>query len=379
VTIYLNNAGASLVSDETFDAYLGHLQLEREVGAYKAATFAEPFRERFRESAATLVNAKSTEIAFADSASRAWNAVVYGSGLQRGDRVVTLSSEFGSNLVSLFHYAGGVGAEVVVVGCSLNGTFDMGEFRSEVHDPRTKLVAISHVAAHGSIVNPVETIGKIVKECEGVNYVVDGCQAVGQVSVDVRKIGCDAYTGTGRKWLRGPRGSAFLYVREGSAFRTREVDLASADLAFGSDGRVTGVDVRQDARQFELWERNVAGEIALGVAISASLAVTLDLRERIALSANRLRRAVSENSHLTLIGEENSTSGVVGFVASDPSREDEFERAFALADIAISTMHDWDCPLHFPRTGVSRIFRLAPHYYTSDSEVDRAIAVLDQL
>ena len=140
---------------------------------------------------------------------------LYGLPVGSGDEIVTLSSEFGTNLVSIFHFATRVGARVKVLHCTPSGSFDMSELQACL-ESGARLVAISHVSAHASIVNPVVEIGKMVAQ-HGALYLVDGCQAVGQMDIDVVKIGCDAYTATGRKWLRGPRGTGFLYVKDGSS------------------------------------------------------------------------------------------------------------------------------------------------------------------
>lgn len=375
---YLNNAGSSLMSHETINSVIDHLSLECRVGGYRAASMCELQIEDFYGLAAKLVGApSSTCIAFMDSASRAWNMALYGLPLCDGDEIVTLSSEFGTNLVSIFHFASKVGAKVTVLECDPSGFFDMSELRKCL-ERGARLIAISHVAAHASIVNPVEEIGKLVAQFEAL-YLVDGCQAAGQMDIDVVEIGCHAYTATGRKWLRGPRGTGFLYVKESSLISPLYVDLASADLAFGNDGKPSGVTIGSDARRFELWERSIASMIGLKVALSQYLALDQnDVHARMRTASLDLRKCISANSNLKLIGNEASNSSIVGFYTLDPSREDALKRAFEDAEIQISTMGDWDCPMHFPKNGAGSIFRLSPHYYTEHDTVDLAKAVIQK-
>lgn len=373
---YLNNAGAGIVADETLHAVVQHFSLEQKVGPYAAARQVADEMAECYASAAAILGAPTEAISLHDSASRAWNMALYGCGLERGDRIVTLSSEFGTNLVTLYHYARQVGAAVKVVPCDPRGDFDLTEFERYVADG-AKLVAVSHAAAHGSIVNPVEKIGGIAARY-GATYLVDGCQAVGQIPVNVSTLHCDVYTGSGRKWLRGPRGTAFLYVRQGSDVHTPQVDLASADLAI-QDGVVTGVDVRTDGRQFELWERSVASFMGLGVALSQYRNVDQqNVSEALAAQATRLRAAVLSNPLMRLIGHVDARTGIVGFYLSDPDREAELQAAFDQAGLVISTMADWDCPLHFPTNGATRIFRLSPHFQTSAETIELAGHVLEQ-
>jgi len=376
---YLNNAGAGLMSSNTLDVIIGHLQRERNIGAYLAAQESRSQIEEFYNRAANLVNAANpNEIAFMDSASRGWNMALHGAELCSRDHIVTLASEFGTNLITLFDRARQVGATVQVIQCDSTGNFSIDEVATALNKG-ARMIAISHAAAHGSIVNPVHEIGTLAKQY-GAIYIVDGCQAVGQIPVDVRSIQCDAYISTGRKWLCGPRGTGFLYIRASSPFRTPQLDLASADLVLDTELKVLGVDVRTDARQFELWERNVASMIGLSSAMAEYLEQNQStIAARIHALANRLRTVVSENSNLNLLGRLDSESGIVGFYLTDPTREESVRDKFEQEGLGISTMNDWDCPLHFPRNGATTIFRLSPHHYTPDSSVITACEILSKI
>ena len=366
---YLNNAGAGLMSNKTLESVIQHMKNELQFGPYGAAQMVKDLLDDLYAVAGRVLGTSSDTISMHDSASRAWNAALYGADLHPGDEIVTLSSEFGTNLVSIFHYAKRIGAQVYVVPCEVNGAFALEKVESRVAKGAA-LIALSHVAAHGSIINPVKEIGEIAKK-HGAKYMIDGCQAIGQLPVDVSSFNCDVYTCSGRKWLRGPRGTAFLHVRKGAVFQTPQVDLASADLSFDSTGRVKGVDIRKDGKQFELWERNVANFLGLRTALLSYLELDVEkLSRNIELKGNVLRRAVTSNPNLRLIGNDSSLSGVVGFITENSSREDAMKHALDAAGIVYSTMADWDCPLHFPRGDSTKIFRLSPHYYTPDETIE---------
>ena len=375
---YLNNAGAAIMSAQTVSAIKSHLDLEIAIGGYQAAKDRATEVAGFYDLVADLIRAPTSDsIAFVDSASRAWNLALYGMPIQRGETIVTLSSEFGTNLVSLYHFASKVGAEVHVIRCDQGGRFDLADVEASLRHG-ARLVAISHVAAHGSMVNPVEAIGDMLT-AYGALYIVDGCQSAGQMEIDVQRIGCHAYTGTGRKWLRGPRGTGFLYVRADAPISPLYVDLSSADLVFDGEGNPAGLDVRKDARRFELWERSVATLLGLQNALKEYQA--LDKHQawsRMRKSSRVLRDSVASHPGLNLLGEVDSVSSIAGFYLNDPTREQALRDSFDSAGVMISTMSDWDCPMHFPKNGVKSIFRLAPHYYTSDQTVNLAAKVINE-
>lgn len=374
---YLNNAGAGIMSAKTFETISNYLKLEMELGAYHAAASNKDSALQFYNNAAKIINIQNpNEIAFVDSASRGWNMVVYGVALKKGDRIITLSSEFGTNLITLFDKAEQIQGSVSVIKCDETGGFSLDEFEKELNNG-VKLIAISHAAAHGSIVNPVEEIGTLAKKY-GIPYIVDGCQAVGQFKVDIDSIQCDAYMTTGRKWLCGPRGTGFLYVKSGSPFRSPQLDLASADLIIDKDNYVTGVQVRDDARQFELWERGIANMLGLSVAIKECIDNDIiSINKTIKSLSNRIREIVANNKKLRLLGNVSSKSGIVGFYLNNPAEEDELKNLFDINGISISTMSDWDCPLHFPKNGATKIFRLSPHYKSEYAMINEVCHIIE--
>ncbi|MDR1002886.1 MAG: aminotransferase class V-fold PLP-dependent enzyme [Oscillospiraceae bacterium] len=365
---YLNNAGASIVSDATFNAVVSHMQLERGVGAYVAAQKRKNELAAFYSSVATLINAtEPSEIAFVDSASRGWNLAIYGLRLSSNDTVITLSTEYGTNLLTLVDYTKKIGAKLEIIQCNRDGSFQLSDLESKLMKGAS-VIAISHSVAQGSIINPVYEIGQLAKKYNAV-YIVDGCQSVGQMPIDVQAMQCDAFMVSGRKWLRAPRGTGFLYVRTGAPINATQIDLASADLTFGDNGEITGVRIVNGSKHFELWERNIASVLGFAVAIDELLAGNQnDIYNSIYKKASSLRQAVLDNHKLHLVGSSVAKTGIVGFYAVDRNCEEHIKRVFSDNDIVISTISDWDCPLVFPKDA-SCIFRLSPHYYTEDKDI----------
>ena len=378
---YLNNAGAGMMSDDTFQIISNYYRHEQAVGAYQAARDKKDEVSAFYENAARLINADDlSDIAFVDSASRGWNLAIYGASLKKGDSIFTLSTEFGTNLITIYDYAKRVGANVHVIECAEDGSFEVSVLEELLKvTTGAKIIAISHAAAQGSIVNPINEVGLLAKRYNAL-YIVDGCQSAGQMAVDVKQMNCDVFVTTGRKWLCGPRGTGFMYVKKSANIRATQLDLASADLVLDDTRNVLNVKIRVDARKFELWEKNIAALLGLSRAIDTINNVGIDIISKTtSASANVIRSAVAKNENLRLLGERNSLSGIVGFYLLDPSFERYVTSLFSNRNLSISTMSDWDCPLAFPRNGANTIFRLSPHYFTDNEIIKSACEIINAI
>src|SRR5690606_1687108 len=209
--IHFNNAGAALMPRPVIDATVDHLKLESRIGGYEAADAAEEFIEGAYDAVARLIGAERDEIAIVENATRAWDMAFYSIPFKPGDRILTSMAEYASNVISFLQVARRSGVTVEVVPNDEHGQMSVAALR-EMMDDRVRLIAVSHIPTNGGLIQPVAEIGKVAREA-GVFYLVDACQSVGQVPIDVRAIGCDMLSATSRKYLRGPRGVGFLYVR----------------------------------------------------------------------------------------------------------------------------------------------------------------------
>ncbi|WP_275040762.1 aminotransferase class V-fold PLP-dependent enzyme [Nocardiopsis salina] len=363
--VHLNNAGAALMPDQVVEEVVGHLRLEARVGGYEAAEMAEARVEGFYTSVARLLGARPEEVAFTESATRAWELALGSVPLGAGDRVLTTVSEYSSNGMGLVKAARAVGARVAVVPDDADGVVDVGALERALDAGGVVLVALNHMPTHNGLVNPVERVGRLCRG-RGVLLLLDACQSVGQVDVDVDRVGCDFLTATGRKFLRGPRGTGLLYARAGARVgEPAVVDVSSAEWVGAQSYRV-----REDARRFESFERSVAGQLGLAVAADYAFALGMEaVGERVAWLGEVLRErlGVLPGVRVWDRGRVGERSGIVTFSVQGVGAEwVRASLARAGVNVSVARVHNqvWE-----HRGLPEEVVRASVHYYNTEEEL----------
>ena len=365
---HLNNAGSSLLPQPVLDAVVGHLELEAREGGYEAHEQNEAAIERFYGAAAALLGARPEEIAFCSSATRAWDMAFYGFRFEPGDRILTAVAEYISNYIAYLQVAERTGAEVVPVPNDEHGQVSVDALR-ELVDERVKLIAITHVPTNGGLVNPAAEIGTVAREA-GVPYLLDACQAVGQVPVDVDEIGCDVLSATGRKFLRGPRGTGLLYVRSSLLERLEPPFLDMRAARWVEPDRY---ELRPDALRFEEWEQAYAGKVGLATAIDYALGLGVDaIWERVAPLGESLRAQLGEIDGVIVRDLGAVRCGIVTFTA-DNVTADELKDRLARERINVTVSPRSSTLLDATARRLPDLVRASVHYYNTYEELDRLV------
>lgn len=371
---HFNNAGAGLMPRPVLDAVTAHLTLESEIGGYEAAARAADKVERVYNAAARLLNCGRDEIAHVENATVAWDMAFYALPFAKGDRILTSMAEYASNFIPYLQRARQTGVEIDVVPNDENGQIAIDALRARI-DGRVKLISVTHVPTSGGLVNPVAEVGAVARDA-GIPFLVDACQSVGQMPVDVEAIGCDMLSTTGRKYLRGPRGTGLLYVRRAMIEKLEPpfLDLFSAEWT-GRDSYT----VRSDARRFENWENNLAAKIGLGVALDYAHDLGVgETYARIRALATTLRTELAAIPGVTVTDTGIEPCGIVTF--ANPKLEPvEIMETLRPQGFNVHRSHRPSTRLDMEARGLEKLTRCSVHYYNSEDEIDRLVAALRKL
>lgn len=369
--VHLNNCGAGLMPQPVLDAVIDHLRLEAEIGGYEAEDAAAGAVANTYDALARLLNCQRDEIAVVENATVAWDMAFYGLPLAPGDVVLTAVSEYASNYIAYLQRAARDGIQVRVVPNDSHGQTDVAAL-AEMIDDRVKLISITHAPTNGGLINPAAAIGRVARAA-GVPYLLDACQSAGQMPLDVEAIGCDMLSATGRKYLRGPRGTGFLYVREAMLER---LDPPFLDLHAAVWQSPEHYEMLPNARRFENWENYVAGKIGLGVAVDYALEIGLDaIAGRVQGLANdlRARMAALPGVKVQDLGQEKSA--IISFSVADVAPV-QVKENMAAAGINISTSSARSTMQDMHRRGITMMNRMGLHYYNTEAELDRFMTCL---
>lgn len=355
------------------DTTVGHIQREGEIGGYEAADEAADRQEAVYGSIAKMLGATPSEIAIIENATRAWDMAFYAIAFAPGDRILTSVAEYASNVIAFLQMRDR-GVSVEVVPNDEAGQMSIAALEAML-DERVKVVAVSHMPTNGGLVQPAAAIGSLAKDA-GAIYLLDACQTVGQMPVDVGEIQCDILSATSRKYLRGPRGAGFLYVRESliESLAPPMLDLRAATWTAADS-----YTIRDDARRFENWERSVASVLGMGVAIDLALGIGLGrIWSAIERQAAHLRERLGALPGVTIHDLGEVKGGIVTFdVAGQPAPDIvealRADRINTVVSRITSTRYDMEA------RGLAELVRASVHYLTTDEEIDALCGAVERL
>jgi cysteine desulfurase/selenocysteine lyase len=369
--IHLNNAGAGLMPGPVLETVKAHLDLEARISGYESKTQEDERIEAAYDSVARLIGAQKSEIALVENATVAWQLAFYSQELKEGDRILTAEVEYAANYIAYLQMQKRTGCVIETIPSDNSGATDPRALEKMIDD-KVKLIAITWIPTNGGLINPASEIGAIAK-AHGIPYLLDACQGVGQMPVDVEELGCDYLSATGRKFLRGPRGTGFLYVR---AEKLKTIEPCMLDM-FGAEWTAPEeYEMRPDARRFETWESSYALHLGLGAAADYALDIGLDaIRERAFSHADNLRAALNEISGVTVQDIGSQKCAIVTF-SHEAVEARKIAAAIREENINVSASGPSSTLLDARARSLPDLVRVSPHYYNVDDELESFLRAL---
>ena len=378
--VHLNNAGSALPSAQTLRVQIEHLQAEATIGGYEAHAAQADAIGGVSASVAQLLNTTPEQVALVESATVGWDralqAVFYSDPPAAHQRILVASTEYASNVLPLMQVANRTGASVEFIPDGPDGSTSL-EALKDMLDENVWLISITHAPSHNGVVNDVVGVGDALRFSGSSAWnLVDACQSVGQLPVDFARIGADAVSATGRKFLRGPRGTGFVAV---SHRLLHDVEPFPLDLHAATwTGRDT-YEIQPTARRFESWETSYSAVLGLGAAVDQALDLGIDvIAASISALAEQLRVGLASIPGITVQDRGTHQSGIVTITVPDPGaaamvvalREHGINTSLSTADYA---------PIDFSARSITEQVRLSPHTYLDAADIDRTLAVIAEL
>jgi selenocysteine lyase/cysteine desulfurase len=352
-----------------------HLELESRIGGYEAGDARAAAVEDAYAAVAELLQCRPRNIALVENATVAYQQALSSIPFARGDVILTSVNDYISNQLMFLSLARRFGIDVVRAPEASEGGVDPDAVARLVRERRPRLVALTHVPTNSGLVQPVEEVGRICRE-RNVWYLVDGYQSAGQMPLDVNAIGCDFLSATSRKFLRGPRGAGFLYASDRALAAGLEplfVDMRGANWK-----EADRYEADPSARRYENWEFAYALVLGTGAAVRYALRIGIERIAERTTALAALARELFAAAGFRVLDRGARRCAIV--TLEIPGREaDTFHRALERLGVNTSVSRRQYAVIDFAEKGVEWALRVSPHYYNTEVEIRRAVALVAEL
>lgn len=365
---YFNNGTMGPSSGYTMNAMIQHLthwgahaaEVDYKNGSGPALLTGYFPYDDLRSKIGKIINCDYKEISLTQNATFGMNYVGLGLDLKAGDELLNTDQEHGGGF-----------AVWQLLAKRKKCVYKQAKLPVPANDPqeiydaiiaqvtkKTKVIAIPHIVSVYGVVMPVKEICAEARR-RGIFTVLDGAQCVGQVKVDVKDIGCDAYYSSLHKWLLAPAGSGILYVNKEVA-----PDIWATLASYNWDN--------QDDHGFRLMQ-NGTGNPALLAGLDAAVDFYNTIGEdrwigRIKELGDHLRAGLQEMAHVTIHSSthKDMAAGITTYAAAGMNGPD-LQKTL------------WERERLQPRSVGKELLRHSVHIYNSKEEIDRALEVVRSL
>jgi selenocysteine lyase/cysteine desulfurase len=380
--IHLNNAGAGLMPDSVTRAIQDHISLESTIGGYEAAALRADAIQDFYVQAGRLFNSKASNIAFTSSATDSYTRALSSIPFQHGDVILTDNDDFISNQIQLLSCKKRFGIRIVRVKNAPEGGVDLDDLRQQLVRLQPRLLAITHIPTNSGLVQPVKAIGEIYLQYQNTHvdktwYILDACQSAGALSLDVKQLHCDFLSVTARKFLRGPRGTGFLYISDRALDAGLEplfIDMRGAEWIEQDIYRP-----KKDATRFEDWEFAYALVLGARAAVGYCLSIGVGrIGIQIRHWSNLLRQELSAMDKVRVLDRGPELGGLVTFTVKGAAPE-FLVNELLKRKINVVPSYRGFAVIDFDEKGVEWAIRASPHYYNTQEEIQTFLSAVKDL
>ncbi len=315
--------------------------------------------EEVRGLAGRLLDADPLDIAFIKNTSEGIGIVAEGFPWKPGDNIVTAAEEYPANIYPWMNLAAR-GVEFRAVP-SRDGRIWIDDIRSAI-DSRTRLVSLSFVEFASGFRNDLDAVGSLCRE-RGIFFFVDAIQGLGVLPLSVRQTPVDFLAADGHKWLLGTEGAGILYVRRDLIDMLHPVGVGWNSVIGARNFGKIDFRLKPNAGRWESGSLNVGGIAALGASLELLLEIGIPAIQGrvIELTDYLCERAKTIGLEVYSSRRPEDKSAIVSLVCpqADPI---QLVRRFKKEGVVINQ-----------RAGRLRV---SPHFYNTQTEIDRLIDLL---
>lgn len=374
--IFLNSAGASLMPHIVVEKIQDYLQEEEKLGGYKVAALRSDEINEFYAETGKMLNCRAENIAFAANATDAYSKALSAIVFQEDDIILTTDDDYVSNHIGFLSLQKRFGIRIEKAKLNESGDLDLLDFEEQVKKNKPKLVAVTHIPTNSGLIQDVEAVGQLCEKYD-ITYLVDACQSAGQIPVDVQKIKCDFLSVTGRKFLRGPRGTGFLYVSD--RILDSEIAPLFMDLRGATWDKINEYTVVRTAKRFELWELPYPFVIGLKEAIKYANQIGIEaIEKRNQELLKRLSGNMASVAGVIRYDKGTAKGNIFTFRKEGVSKERMIQQLDA-HKVFYSISQVSNARIDFEKKNIDWAVRISPHYFNTPDELDQFSTIVNEI
>ena len=362
--VYFNNGTSGPSPDRVLNAIRSKMDEFSKSGEYGSI-------EKARERIAQFVKVKTEEISLTHNTTEGVNIVAWGLPLKKGDEVIITLQEHVGNALPWINRAKlhGISLKPFQPVDTAEGNMAL---LKKVITSRTRVIAIPHITCTTGLVSPIEEICALAKS-KRIFTAIDGAHGPGMLNLDLKKLGCDFYATSCHKWMLGPSGTGFLYVRQ-ELLDTLQVYHVGAYSDTGWDLTTTPMlkGYNPSAHRYDFGSQNASLFAGAEESVNFMEEIGMDkVEKRVRELSTRLQQGLLQLGNkvemLTPV-EEQSKGGMITFKLANKTNT-EFNTIAGQNKFRIRIV---------PESGLNAI-RISTHIYNNEQEVDRFVELVKSI